>query len=615
MKKSYSLLVLLCLSTMAFGQQFYTVYVGAFINAQSSDFDRIRPTGFVYANKMDNNVYRVFMGGYNTAQEAEQIAGLLRQKGYGNAQAQELLLNEGGPTTVIQLATYQSDDAIDWAKHLEVGELLVILDGATVRIVTGPYADVLAAKRALPDIQKQGYKDAFIKSNVNTMQLYRVTEFETGIKKPLFPISINQQPAAMQQRQAAQQTQQPQSYDVLYPRQVPTQQPYSYDIPSYTPPGSQQQQQAKGSEYGIIVPRSYEQTGDKLTPKSPAATTTKAATATPPKPSLPNIRGKIKRKSALELQKALKAEGFYSGSLDGYYGSGTANAYTNAKKGSRLLAKYQVVSQHGNLVTGASSDPLQLALDNLIYDGAAVDAIEKSTKPIAKAYQAYLLFVALGPDKDVNSLMNAAIKGIYAGASAKTTAGFDYRATYAYEDLAQLILHLHYLHCAPGNTYAAPCWLSQKHPKETATAVANASAYAGKDFKMQTCDPFQSWEEIRMLEAIALDLNTDDKLDGAALAAAAAQRAQLILSPKALSKTDLQKLETWDQRLWENMTHWSARDPLHHEMASALKIVYFQSEVRLEDYFMDKGLKQEEARGLALAVLHTLVNYHLERFI
>lgn len=607
MKKSCSLLVLFCLGTLAFGQQFYTVHVGTFINAQSGDFDRIRPMGFVYANKMDNNVYRVFMGGYNTAQEAEQIAGLLRQRGYGNAQSQELLLNEGGQVTVVQLATYQSDDAIDWEKLLQVGELLVILDGSTVRIVTGPYADVLAAKRALPDIQKKGYKDAFIKSNVNTMQLYRVTEFETGIKKALFPISINQQPGARQQAQ------QPQSYDVLYPRQVPAQQPYSYDMPTYTPPGSQQQQQAKGGEYGIIMPRSYDQSAERLTPKSPNAA--KTATVAPPKPSLPTIRANIKRKSALDLQKALKAESFYTGSLDGYYGSGTASAYANAKKGNRLLAKYQVVSQHSNFAAGSSNDPLQLAIDNLLYDGAAVDAVEKSAKPIAKAYQAYLLFAALGPDREVNNLMNAAIKGVYAGSAAKTTAGFDYKANYAYEDMAQLILHLHYLHCAPGNNYAAPCWLSQKHPKETAAAVASASAYAGKDFKLQTCDPFQTWEEIRMLEAIALDLNTDDKLDGAMLAAAAAQRAQLLLAPKALSKTDQQKVEAWHQRLWENLTHWSARDPLHQEMAGALKIVYFQSEVRLEDYFMDKGLKQEEARGLALAVLHTLVSYHLERFV
>jgi hypothetical protein len=43
--------------------------------------------------------------------------------------------------------------------------------------------------------------------------------------------------------------------------------------------------------------------------------------------------------------------------------------------------------------------------------------------------------------------------------------------------------------------------------------------------------------------------------------------------------------------------------------------MYFQSQVRLEDYFMDKGYKPKEAKALALAALHTLVAYHMQRFV
>ncbi|MCP3929691.1 MAG: hypothetical protein GY705_11390, partial [Bacteroidetes bacterium] len=46
----------------------------------------------------------------------------------------------------------------------------------------------------------------------------------------------------------------------------------------------------------------------------------------------------------------------------------------------------------------------------------------------------------------------------------------------------------------------------------------------------------------------------------------------------------------------------------------AFKIAFFQSQVMLEDYFMNENFNPEEAKGLSLAVLRTYVDYHLERF-
>ena len=41
----------------------------------------------------------------------------------------------------------------------------------------------------------------------------------------------------------------------------------------------------------------------------------------------PAIRNKVKRTSALDLQKVLKSQKYYSGSLDGLYGKGTGKCF------------------------------------------------------------------------------------------------------------------------------------------------------------------------------------------------------------------------------------------------------------------------------------------------
>ena len=94
-----------------------------------------------------------------------------------------------------------------------------------------------------------------------------------------------------------------------------------------------------------------------------------------------------------------------------------------------------------------------------------------------------------------------------------------------------------------------------------------------------------------------------------------ARRAKLYLAPQPLNNSEQRALTNWNDRIWTNMDAWASRDPLHQKLITALKISYHQSQVRLEDYYMDRGFNTEEAEGLALATLESLVGYHLERFI
>ena len=117
------------------------------------------------------------------------------------------------------------------------------------------------------------------------------------------------------------------------------------------------------------------------------------------------------------------------------------------------------------------------------------------------------------------------------------------------------------------------------------------------------------------MESIVEDLDARKSKDKALANAAASRRAQLFMAPLPLDKRSVAELESWNRSLWQGLNAWSAADPLHKDIVTALKISYFQSQVRLEDYFMDQGFKVGDAKGLALATLESLVGYHLQRFI
>lgn len=544
---------------------YYTVQVGTFLDAKAGDFEPLSGLGFLHVNKMGGNQTQVFVGGFNKRSDADQVLTQVRKKGYSNAFIQERLLDDGETVTVIQLGIRSIKKDIDWERYFKAGQLYVLLKGSEVKIVTGIYSGIDQAKQALPAIRKAGFSDAFVK-RVNSVFLHEVGTFEAdGEKRPLIPLDFKENTAS------------------------------SGKVPANVPGG-----------YDYVAQKSG--TSSASRPTVPVSYGTES--------SLPKIRGKVKRRSVVELQKVLKSEGTYKSSLDGYYGNGTSSAYEATFNNNREIQKYSVLSNYLNRpgLDGATSE-LQQAIDNLLDDPNAPAVLDRYSSPVAKGYQAYLLYTAIGANSEVNALMNAAIKEAYSDKKLQNQPPFNYKATYAYQDLEQLILHLHYIHSAPGNTVAVPCWLFQVHPKETAEAYRYYTNVSNNNFQLQSCDEFLFWDEIRTMQAIATDLNGDHKLDKSKLAGAASDRAQLYLSPKALNGLEEKKLNDWNRNLWNGLNGWAARDPMHERIVTAFKLTYYQSQVRLEDFFMDKGFKKDEAEGLALATLKSLVGYHLERFV
>lgn len=568
------LLVVWAVPSWLLSQNYFTIQVGTFVDAQPQDFSSLQPFGLVHAIKTDVNLFAVYVGGFETRTAAEKTWQQVRAKGYINAFILDRSVTEGQNVAVVQLATENGKKGINWNKYANIPDLFAIIIGDNIKIVTGPYANAEAAKSPLAALKKAGFKDAFVK-NTNTIFLHKLTEFETNLKEPLIPLEFNKTPAPVTTIRQPNQSQQPlQTYD----------QPFFANKGNETP-------SARTPNTGLPV--------------------VKATTS-----GLPRIRANVKRHSALELQKVLKTENYYKGSLDGYYGAGTAEAYNDIKKGNREMQKYILLSQNTPVYGVAAADiRLQSAINDLPDAPQALAVIQASKLPIAKAYQAYYNFSMYGANAEVNRLMNTAVKEAFTGKKMASQPPLDYKATYAYNDLEQLLLHLHYVHSAPGNDIAAPCWLSQRHPKEMKGVFERYVATANMDFPLKACDQFLNWDEIRLLHTIAMDLNPDKKLDTQELAQAASLRAMLYSSPKAITGADVKDTDAWYNKLMTSLNKWGNADPLNKQTVSAFKAAFYQSNVRLEDYYMDKGFKADAAKNLALVTLRTLVEYHLERFI
>jgi hypothetical protein len=558
-------------------QERYAVQVGNFMDARAEDFSGLRSIGFVYATRIDAEVSRVMLGGYDTKAAAERAVAQVRAKGYPNAYAQQIFLQEGMVAAVIQVGTEKSNARINWQRYATAGELYGIMGADDIRIVTKPYASMEDARKSLDGVRKLGFKDAFVRT-VNSMTLHRLAEFETGIKKPLIPLNIQKETAVAQP-----------SIAVI---------PASYENTD---------QRVKSPDAIQVIPppaASAANTGTaSMQPRSAGSVALVQA---------PVIRGNIKRRSALDLQQALKAEGAYTGSLDGYYGNGTTAGYNTFASSNRQMLRYRSLAENAQQPgLSPTAARFQKALDNMHNDAAAVVEVTTAGGALAKAYQAYVLFANRGASNEVNQLMNAAIRESFQGKTMRKAPPFDIRSTYSYDNLDQLLLHIHYLHSAPGNAVTAPCWLAQRHPAEMARVYETYAGYADADFPFRACDQFAAWSEIAMMTSMAQDLGVNT----AENAAAAAKRAKLFSAPPAPQKDEEIALENWNIRVWKGLDTWAQRDPLNKDLITAFRVAYHQSQVRLEDHFMDKGFNAEAARSLALTTLQTMVGHHLQRFL
>ncbi|MBI1228391.1 MAG: hypothetical protein GC192_24365 [Bacteroidetes bacterium] len=603
----FSLATLVLMATLAAAQEGvpdFTVQVGSYANPKPTDFANLQGHGFLYANKRPNRT-DVFIGGYESEAEAGKMLATLQLFGYDNAAVTKLNSEGGQPVTIIQLATKRVGDKVNWEDYLPAGKLYVLLSGNQFKILAGTFPDITSAKAHLAKLQKVGFKDAFVK-NVNNVLLHEVTDFEMGgaPKKPLIPLVFEEKKTEEKA---------PETAKAIEPEVQKQDVPKSYDdVAIVTPKTNATTLTPKGVEPKAEEPTKTAPAKSEPAKAEPAKTVT--ATSVSFEADLPDIRPNVKRTSAYELQKILKSEGSYKGSLDGFYGKGTRSAYDQALASNTQLKKYRILAKHMTTPTeDAPKGTVQYYINHLWDDPkTAMDGLAAAKTPIAKAYRAYFMYVNDGPSKDVNWLMNEAIKEAFSGKKSAFPK-FDPTVRYAYEDIDQMLTHLRYIHEVSADSPAAPCWLFRKHP--SAALAAFGPVGSDSKLKLQACGGFWEWEDVKVVDAITKDLCGSGQMSEAACAKSQSQLAQLYLTPQAVSDDDRKALEAWNAKLWQGIDGWASRDPMLAEIATALKISYLQTEILFEDYFMNEGFNEKEAKALGLQAMKVLVAHHLERFI
>lgn len=556
----------------------FTVRIGNFLSPQAADFEDLQPIGFLFADSLASNLYMISMGMYSLRAEAESVEAAIKQKGFPDADVEMLPVRKGRKEPVIQLATLDPTKPVRWAEIFKAYSNISVslIDNRLIVLATG-FQNQAEASQALTAIKKAGFSGAFPKS-YESSKLIKVTEFETGgFKIP--------KPAA--------------SAPIVETKPAPTPIPVAVTEPEPTP----------APKIEIIEPAPTPE--PEISKPVEHTTTTKKSVALPSRRvAYPKIDGKIKRNSAIELQRILKAEKNYSGSLDGFYGPGTTKGFDNFKSKNRQWKKYVLLADLWK--TGSGSENVS-AFQQAIFDAYETPSksnviFEKNKSPLATAYRAFNDFRKSGPSKSVNDKMNAAIKRSFPSKKLGNTKPFDYSATYSYQDNEQLIRHLKYLHMASEEDVTIPCWIFDVFPKESIKIFGESSA----KLKMQDCTGVSDWDEVKVLKTLASDISLD--VNNKKLERASAQKAQLLLSPANLTKVGKANVEKWNSTLMGNLAGWATRDPMHAELVTVFKVAYFQSQVRLESYFIDNGIKPDEARSLAIATLKTLIGEQMSRF-
>lgn len=582
----------------------FTIHIGAFLNAKLTDFENIRPYGYLYTQKF-NNLLQIYMGDYSSEAAASKILKEVKNNGYPDAFITRRKLDDGEPGSVIQLGIGKIGSNIDWSYYIQAGPLQAYQDGKDVKIVTGPFENLEIAQQRLIVLRQIGFEEAFVK-NVNTVLLHEVTEFETGgIATPT-------------------------TYETIIAPGEPAEEVVIAEIPpknkstvpdlmtrkkGLSKKGGTPKEEARPKTYeAVIVPKSKPAAPVETAPAPLAKAKAKKKIASKTLAS-PTIRPKVKRTSVLRLQEVLKQEGTYKGSLDGYYGAGTKKGFENIYAKDREIQKYRLLSEIYSEEESETNE-VQEIIDEMENDMAiGVSKLKSHKSPLSKAYQAYGIFKLSGKNKETDRLMNQAIKESFSSNKMKNKAPFDYKATYAYSSYKQFIKHLRYIHSASQEDIAVPCWLFENHKQDAIAAFDPANELTSGDYKIQDCGNILNWESLRLLKTIMMEMTPEpDKLSKKELALAQSKRAGLILFPQAQSVEDYKKIDAWNTKLWEGLDQWATADPLHQRFMKPLKIAYFQSWALLEDHFMNQGLNPKEARGLSLCVLETIVDPYFSRY-
>ena len=69
----------------------------------------------------------------------------------------------------------------------------------------------------------------------------------------------------------------------------------------------------------------------------------------------------------------------------------------------------------------------------------------------------------------------------------------------------------------------------------------------------------------------------------------------------------MQAIYDWNTAYWKKMDEWASKDPLQEKIVTNMKIAYYQSQVLIEDYYINGGIEYRQAKALGFTTLKTIV--------
>lgn len=328
----------------------FSIHLGTFVKAQLADFDNVRPLGFIYAEKFQNSLLQVYLGEFPTEAAANELISQVKVKGYPDAYISRRSLQQGEKVHIIQLQTLASGSTVNWAEFAKAGPMYALLNGQQLTAATGVFDNVEEAQQRLSIVKQLGYTNASVVP-VNNIYLHELSSFETRgdlsapevelvVEAPV--IEAPATPAASTPEIVATETPTPQASTPVVNTSSPPAKENTPILVDFIPGSKKADPIPPPAE---AIPESYDEVFASRSPVLPTEATPPKETA-PQKMATPSIRGKVKRTSAIELQKVLKKEGTYTGSLDGYYGNGTSGGYTQIMATHPDVQKYKLLTQN-----------------------------------------------------------------------------------------------------------------------------------------------------------------------------------------------------------------------------------------------------------------------------
>jgi hypothetical protein len=319
----------------------------------------------------------------------------------------------------------------------------------------------------------------------------------------------------------------------------------------------------------------------------------------------PPIAPTLAKNSTQQLQDILKELGFFQDSIDGIYDNATANAYLQFTTDNEQWIKYTILgTQWVQDKTYKGGSLTQNAISMLgKQPEIALPILNSTNHPLAIGYLQLHKFLAQGPGTEISAQTQNAIKTARLGKEVDSTY-FQKTVSLGFENLPDLLRGIAFLH-QMYPSFKVPCWIFEKEPKLSDLAFTPAPAYRNFDYRLEHCEEFSTWSEIKTLKAITKDLSIVpiDSLNTLSL---------LYHTGFLTDSLFNVEMEKWEQDYIQQVKDWTKKPGFPSRVGSVFQVAFYQSLIRLQAYYAAKNSPENDALNLARASLRLLTGTSFE---